>query len=257
MAPRKEKLEFTGAMGVSLSAILDTPEEAPRAYAIFAHCFTCSKDFLAPARVGRELAERGIAVLRFDFTGLGNSCGEFEETGFSTNVGDIEAAASFLRDQYEPPSLLIGHSLGGAASLAASSRIPELGAIVTIAAPSRPAGLRRLTDPVADTIRAKGAAEVFVAGRPFKIGKMFLDDMETFTLELISEQLQSAKKALMILHSPADETVDVRAASELFAAAPHPKSFVSLDDADHLLSKREDAHWVASLIESWSSRYVG
>lgn len=257
MATRKENLEFQGSQGVPLAAILDMPHEeafsTPRAYGLFAHCFTCTKDFLAPARVGRALAERGIAVLRFDFTGLGNSCGEFAETSFSTNIEDVQAAAEFLEEHYEAPRLLMGHSLGGAAALAAASRISEVRAVATIAAPSRPGGLRRLVEPVVDEIVRDGVAEVMVAGRPFMIGRQFLDDMDAFTVESIAQDIDAA---LLVLHSPADTTVDISAAFEIFEAARHPKSFVSLDNADHLLSRREDAAYVAGLIDAWSDRYL-
>jgi putative redox protein len=250
---RRENLEIDGSAGCRLAATLDRPEGEPTAYALFAHCFTCSKDFLAPVRVGQALAEHGVAMLRFDFTGLGQSCGELEDTGFSTNVDDVIAAAAFLRERHGAPALLLGHSLGGAAVLAAASRIPEVRAVVTIAAPSRPAGLRRLVDPVADRLRRDGTAEILVAGRPFTIGRRFLDDMERFTLEEIMRDLRAA---LLVLHSPADETVPPEAAREIFDRARHPKSFVSLDDADHLLSRRADAEWVAGVVLAWSARYL-
>ncbi len=252
MKVRKENLELPGAQGVTLAATLDLPEDEPEAFALFAHCFTCSKDFLAPARVGRFLAERGIAVLRFDFTGLGQSCGEFEDTGFSTNVDDVVAAAAFLRERFGPAQIMIGHSLGGAAVLAAAGRVPDVRAVVTIAAPSRPAGLRRLVDPVTERIREEGSAEILVAGRPFVIGTRFLEDMDRFTLDEILGEL---RVPLLVLHSPVDETVPIDAALEIYAAARHPKSFVSLDDADHLLSRRADAKWVAEILHVWSSRY--
>jgi putative redox protein len=253
---QKENLELLGSQGFTLSATLDRPGDAgerPKAYALFAHCFTCTKDFLAPARVGKALAERGVAVLRFDFTGLGQSCGEFAETGFTTNVADVEAAAEFLRERFEAPRLLIGHSLGGAAVMAAASRIPEVRAVASIAAPSRSSGLRALLEPVAAAIRAEGSAEVTVAGRSVLVGRRLLDDLTELGPEGIVEDLRAA---LLLLHSPADETVDVRAAGELFAAARHPKSFVSLGDADHLLSRREDALYVAAVVDAWASRYL-
>ena len=253
MAPTKENLQFTGAQGGELAATLELPEGEPRAFALFAHCFTCSKDFLAPARISRELAERGVATLRFDFTGLGSSSGEFVDTGFSTNIDDVTVAAGFLRDNYRPPSLLLGHSLGGAAVLAATRRVEEARAVVTLAAPSRPAGLKRLVDPVADQIREQGSAEVEVAGRSFAIGRRFLQDMEDFTLSKIMEGFGAA---LLVLHSPADNVVDVSAAAEIFKAARHPKSFLSLDDSDHLVSDRADARWIAAVIDAWSSKYL-
>jgi putative redox protein len=257
MAATKTSLEFVGSQGVTLSATLDAPgegEERPRAYAVFAHCFTCTKDFLAPSRIGRALAERGVAVLRFDFTGLGQSCGEFAETGFETNVADVEAAADFLRERYDAPRLLIGHSLGGAAVMAAASRVPEVRAVASIAAPSRSTGLRSLLAPVAETIRAEGSAEVSVAGRHVVVGRRLLDDLaELGPARLVGD----LRAALLLLHAPADETVEIGAAAELFAAARHPKSFVSLDTADHLLSRREDALWAAAVVDAWSARYLG
>lgn len=250
---RQREVSFVGSGGARLAAIVDEPEAAPRGFAVLAHCFTCTKDYLAPARIGRGLSERGIAVLRFDFTGLGASCGEFEETSFSTNVEDVIAAARYCRESLGPPRLLVGHSLGGAAVLAASPEIEEARAVVTIAAPSRPGRLARLVEPVAEQIRATGSAEVLVGGRPFRIGRAFVEDLGRHRLEDLAGRLAAA---LLVLHSPVDEVVAMEDAAEIFAAAPQPKSLVALDGVDHLVRRREDAAWVTALIDAWASRYV-
>ncbi len=251
---RSEKVTFTGGPGDVLAARLDLPEGPPRAYALFAHCFTCSKDIFAAARIAGALAERGIAVLRFDFTGLGHSEGEFANTNFSSNLEDLEAAAAFLRENHRAPKILIGHSLGGAAVLAVAGRVPEAAAVVTIAAPSEPAHVAaHFTDAIPE-IEAKGEAEVSLGGRPFRIQKHFLDDISTHNMRAAIGDL---RKALLIFHGPRDETVGIDNAARIFEVARHPKSFVSLDDADHLLSRREDAAYVAEVTAAWAARYVG
>jgi putative redox protein len=253
MSIAAEKASFKGALGHMLAARLDRPPHRPRAYALFAHCFTCSKDIFAAARIAGALAARGVAVLRFDFTGLGASEGEFANTDFSSNVADLVAAADWLRETYDAPQLLIGHSLGGAAVLAAAARIPEARAVATVAAPSGPGHLRDLLKSSEAEIRRLGKAEVEIAGRRFTVTEKFLDDIATINLK---PAVASLGKALIVFHSPHDMTVGIENASEIFLAAKHPKSFVSLDDADHLLTRRTDAAYVADVIAAWSGRYL-
>lgn len=247
-------IRFPGASGELLAARLDLPRSTPRAYALFAHCFTCSKETLAAARVSAALAERGFGVLRFDFTGLGGSGGDFANTDFSSNVGDLLAAADWLRAQRAAPRLLVGHSLGGTAVLAAAARIPEAAAVATIGAPFEPAHVRRLLAGALSDVERTGEAEVELAGRRFRIRREFLEDLERHASEKAIAQLG---KALLVFHSPRDAIVDIENAARIFAAARHPKSFVSLDDADHLLTRREDAEYVAAVLAAWSSRYIG
>ena len=254
MARYTENVTFAGARGDKLAALLELPAGAPRAHALFAHCFTCSKDVFAAARIARGLAERGIAVLRFDFTGLGNSEGEFANTNFSSNVGDLVAAAEFLRARYQAPKLLIGHSLGGAAVLAAAERVPEAVAVATIAAPAEPAHVRRLLAADAAAIEAQGEAEVVIGGKRFRITRQFLEDIEA---QRLAGKIGALHKALIIFHSPRDQTVSIDNATAIFQAARHPKSFVSLDDADHLLSRPANAVYVAGMLAAWASRYLG
>lgn len=254
MSGRSEKVSFTGAGGAMLDARLDLPEGAPKATALFAHCFTCSKDVFAASRIASALAERGMAVLRFDFTGLGASEGEFANTHFSSNVGDLLAAVEYLRGRGMAPDVLIGHSLGGAAVLAAAKDVAEAKAVVTIGAPSGPSHLKELFRDSIPEIREKGEAEVQIGGRPFTISKSFLDDIEEVSL---LDQVGHLHKALLLFHAPRDMVVDVDNARRIYQAAKHPKSFVSLDDADHLLSRREDADYVADMIAAWSTRYLG
>jgi uncharacterized OsmC-like protein/pimeloyl-ACP methyl ester carboxylesterase len=248
-----ERFEFPNARGEKLSALLDRPAGRAVAFALFAHCFTCGKDVLAAKRIAEGLTARGIAVLRFDFTGLGASEGEFANTTFSSNVADLVAAANHLRATHQPPAILIGHSLGGAAVLAAAGQIPEARAVVTIAAPADPAHVTGLfRERVAD-IQEQGEVEVALAGRPFRIRKEFLDDIAMQNLERC---LREMRKALLVLHSPTDDLVGIENASAIFSAARHPKSFVSLSGADHLVSRRADAVYVAEVIAAWSERYL-
>jgi uncharacterized OsmC-like protein/alpha-beta hydrolase superfamily lysophospholipase len=250
---RTEKITFTGALGDPLAARLDLPEAKPDAYALFAHCFTCTKDIFAASRIARGLTEHGIAVLRFDFTGLGASEGEFANTNFSSNVGDLVAAANHLRENFEAPAILIGHSLGGAAVLAAASDVPEAKAICTVGAPADPAHVAHHFEHARDEIEAEGQATVQMVGRPFTVKKQFLDDIAGQKLEA---KIADMKKALLVFHSPTDQTVGVENAGLIFQAAKHPKSFVSLDGADHLLSRHEDAIYVANVIAAWAERYT-
>ncbi|HEX9448468.1 MAG TPA: alpha/beta fold hydrolase [Dongiaceae bacterium] len=250
---RSEKVEFQGALGDLLAGRLDRPEDEPRAYALFAHCFTCSKDVFAAQRICTALAEHGVAVLRFDFTGIGNSQGDFANTNFSSNVEDLVAAADFLRSQYQAPKLLIGHSLGGAAVPLAASRIPECIGVATINAPFDPAHAQHLfADAIAD-IEAKGAARVTLAGRAFTISRDFLHDLQS---QKPRETLRNLRRALLIFHATDDNTVGIENAREIYQAALHPKSFIALDGADHLISRRDDAVFIAAMLAAWSGRYL-
>jgi putative redox protein len=250
---QSERKDFPGANGQNLSARLDAPEGPVRAYALFAHCFTCTKDVFAASRIAQGLARQGVAVLRFDFTGLGASEGEFANTNFSSNVQDLVAAADFMRSNMQAPKLIIGHSLGGAAVLAAAGQIAELKAVVTIGAPSDPSHVTKLFDGQLEEINADGEAKVQLAGREFTIKRQFLLDAAEQNLALKTAHLQCA---LMVMHAPLDKTVDVSNALAIFKAAKHPKSFVSLDDADHLLTRKADAEWAAQIIGAWSARYL-
>ncbi len=253
MAVRSESVNFTGALGDALAARIDRPFGPIRGFALFAHCFTCSKDLAAARRIAAGLAERGIAVLRFDFTGLGHSDGEFANTSFASNVEDLVAAADWMRSERQAPAVLIGHSLGGAAVLAAAERIPEAKAVATIGAPADPAHvLHHLGDRIAD-IERDGEAEVEFAGRRFRVRKAFLDALKDHGLEDIVGRL---RRDLMIFHAPLDQTVGIDNATRLFVAARHPKSFVSLDRADHLLSRPEDASYVAAVLSGWAERFL-
>ena len=253
MSATVERVTFAGSQGDTLAARLDVPAGAVRATAIFAHCFTCSKDILAARRIAGELAMRGIAVLRFDFTGLGASEGEFANTNFSSNCADLIRAADWLRDNVEAPSILIGHSLGGAAVLAVAGDIAEVKAVATIGAPADAAHVADNFHADLQAIERDGEAEVTLAGRKFRIQKQFLDDIGGQNL---ASRIAAMKKALMVLHSPLDDTVGIDNASAIFRAARHPKSFVSLDKADHLLTRAEDASYAAEIIAAWSSRFI-
>jgi len=249
-----KRITFSNSRGEQLAARLELPEdEQPLAFALFAHCFTCSKDLTAAVYIARALSSRRIAVLRFDFTGLGESEGEFATTTFSSEVSDLVAAARFLEREYEAPRLLIGHSLGGAAVLAAAAEIPSATAIATIAAPFSPAHVRDLLGEAAGRIEEAGQATVAIAGREFTIRKSLLDDLEAQQPE---ETLHRLKAALLVMHSPNDEVVGVDNAEAIYQAAPHPKSFVSLDSADHLLSDRQDSRYAGGIIAAWAGRYL-
>jgi uncharacterized OsmC-like protein/alpha/beta superfamily hydrolase len=248
-----ERFDFPNASGETLAALLERPVGEPIAFALLAHCFTCGKDNLAAKRIARTLAERGIAVLRFDFTGLGASEGEFANTNFSSNVADLVAAADHLRRVARAPTLLVGHSLGGAAVLAAAARVPEVRAVATIAAPSDPRHVTGLFKDEIPDIRARGEREVVLSGRTFRIRREFLDDVAE---QKLLPRVADLRRALLVLHSPTDDTVGIDNATRIFLAAKHPKSFVSLADADHLLSRRADAIYAADVITAWGERYI-
>jgi uncharacterized OsmC-like protein/alpha/beta superfamily hydrolase len=247
------RITFPGSQGDELAARLDLPAGPPMAYALFAHCFTCSKDLRAASRIAATLTDLGFAVLRFDFTGLGASDGEFANTNFSSNVDDLVAAAAYLRDEHGAPQLLVGHSLGGAASIVAARRIPEVRAVATIGAPSDPGHVAHLFAGELDAIEADGAAEVELLGRHFTITRQFLDDLRSGAVLSAAAELRAA---LLVLHSPIDNLVGVDHAAQLYQAKRHPKSFVALDGADHLLSDHGDADYAASIIGAWAQRYL-
>ncbi len=253
MARTSDKLTFVNDRGQSLAARLDRPTGVPKAFALFAHCFTCSKDTLAASRIATELTSHGFAVLRFDFTGLGGSEGEFGNTSFSSNLEDLDAAIAYLRSHHQAPQLLVGHSLGGAAMLAIAGRVPEVKAVATIGAPADVAHVAHLFDASRDEIAEKGKAEVELAGRRFTVSKGFIDDLSTHRL---SDLVAAMRKPLLVLHAPLDQIVGIENATAIFAAARHPKSFVSLDGADHLLTRRQDAAFAASVLAAWASRYL-
>ena len=247
------KIEFEGSQGNLLAARLDMPAEAPRAFAIFAHCFTCSKDILAASRIAGALSAKGIAVLRFDFTGLGHSEGEFENTNFSSNIEDLLKAAEWLRQNHAAPSLLIGHSLGGAAVLAAAGDMDEVVGVATIGAPFDPAHVSHLFEKQREEIERAGLAEVQLAGSKFTIQKQFLDDLDSYKM---TGKIRSLDRALVVFHAPMDQVVGIDNAAQIYQAAKHPKSFVSLDDADHMLTNPQDAQYVADVLSAWAGRYL-
>jgi len=248
-----ERFDFVNAQGQRLAALLDMPPGEPMAYALFAHCFTCGKDVHAARRIAQALTALGIGVLRFDFTGLGSSEGEFANTTFSSNVADLLAAAGALRERRRAPAILIGHSLGGAAVLAAAADVPEARAVVTIAAPSDPAHVTGLFRDRLQDIAQQGEIEVTLEGRRFRIRRAFLDDVAEQNLR---QKITHLRKALLIFHSPTDDRVGIENATRIFEAAKHPKSFVSLAGADHLLSRLSDASYVAKVIAAWAERYL-
>ena len=250
-----QKINFKNSDGQTLVGRLELPaDQHPHSYAIFAHCFTCNKNLLAVKNIGKALTSHGFGVLRFDFTGLGESDGDFADTNFSGNVGDLVAAAEFLQNNYDAPTLIIGHSLGGAASIFAASEILSIKAVATIGAPSNPVHVKHLLQSGVDEILATGKAVINLSGRDFTIKKQFLDDLDTKSLP---ETAKALRKPLLIMHSPQDDTVGIKNAEEIYIAAHHPKSFVSLDGADHLLSKKEDSIYAGNVIAGWAMRYVG
>ncbi len=248
------KVTFTNKEGQTLSGRLELPaDQHPHNFALFAHCFTCNKNLGAVRNISRALTSQGFGVLRFDFTGLGESEGDFADTNFSGNVEDLIAASDYLSEQYEAPTLLIGHSLGGAAVIFAASEIESIKAVATIGAPSNPKHVKHLLKSGIEEIEANGKAVVNLSGRDFTIKKQFLDDLDPKSLPEVAQNL---RKALLVMHSPQDTTVEIKNAEEIYVSARHPKSFVSLDGADHLLMRKEDSIYAGEVIAGWSSRYI-
>ncbi len=250
---KTERIDFEGHVGLKLAARMDRPDTEPRAVALFAHCFTCSKDIAAARMIAAALARIGIAVLRFDFTGLGNSEGEFSNTNFSCNVEDLVQAAEHLKSMGMPPSMLIGHSLGGAAVLVAASRIESARAVVTIGAPAHPSHVSHHFSDRLDEIRSKGEAEVSLGGRKFVIKQQFVEDIDGARM---ASAISELRKALLVMHAPFDTTVGIENAADIFTKAKHPKSFVSLNDANHLITRKSDAEYAANVIAAWSRNYL-
>ena len=246
-------MEFTNRHGETLVGRLELPLQAPKAGALFAHCFTCSKDIAAASRISKELAKRSIATLRFDFTGLGNSDGDFANTNFSSNVDDLFSAVEFLRAEVSAPTLLIGHSLGGAAVLAAGGEIDNIAGVVSIAAPFSPSHVQHLFSSALEQIESQGIADVALAGRKFSIKKQFVEDLNQ---QRPARGISQLEAPLLVLHSPSDSTVGIENARDIFDAASWPKSFVSLDGADHLLSDKKDSQYAAQIIAAWLSRLL-
>ncbi|WP_295313331.1 bifunctional alpha/beta hydrolase/OsmC family protein [Roseobacter sp.] len=248
-----ERITFPGHDGTELAARLDLPDGPHLATALFAHCFTCGKDIPAARRIAARLAGAGVAVLRFDFTGLGHSGGEFSNTSFTSNVDDLIAAQEYLAGRGMAPSLIIGHSLGGAAVIRAAGSMPDIKAVATIGAPFNPGHVTDNFSDALDEIHTQGSAEVTLGGRPFRIGKGFVEDVSEAALD---DALADLKAALLVMHAPRDEIVSIDNASRIFLGAKHPKSFVALDTADHLISRAGDAEYVADVIATWSARYL-
>ncbi len=248
-----DAFQVDGALGAKLAARIDRPEGATEAVALFAHCFTCTKDILAARTIAKQLAKRGIATVRFDFTGLGSSAGEFASTDFSSNVGDLVRVADAMRDAIGAPQLLIGHSLGGAAVLVAAGQIPEVRAVATIGAPADADHVVENFAADLSRIEEDGQARVTLAGRPFHIRREFIEDLRA---QKVLAAVAKMRAALLVLHAPLDQTVGVENATRIFLAAKHPKSYVSLDDADHLLSDYENARYAADVIAAWAARYI-
>jgi esterase/lipase len=249
-----QKIKFFNLNNQLLAAILEVPENEIKGYAIFAHCFTCNKNLTAVKNIGKALNSKGIAVLRFDFTGLGESEGDFENTNFSSNIQDLLSAAKFLEDNYKAPKIMIGHSLGGAAAIYAAAMLDSIKVIATVGAPSAPDHVTHLFKNGIDNIIENGIANVTIGGRDFTIiKKQFIDDINSKNL---AETLKKLHKPILILHSPQDTTVGIENAAEIYQAAHHPKSFISLDGANHLLTDVEDSIYVGDMISSWSERYL-
>ena len=249
-----QKVTFSNTKNETLVGRLELPvNQHPHNFVIFAHCFTCNKNLSAVKNISRALTANGFGVLRFDFTGLGDSEGDFENTNFSGNVEDLIHAANFLKENYSAPTLIIGHSLGGAAAIFAGSKIESIKAVATIGAPSNPKHVQHLIQSSVEEIKTTGIANVNIGGRPFTIKKQFLDDIESKSLPDVAQKL---RKALLVIHSPQDTTVGIQNAEDIYVAARHPKSFVSIDGADHLLSNKEDSNYVGKIISSWATRYV-
>lgn len=250
---KSEKISFGNTQGDRLSAYIDLPEETPRHFALFAHCFTCNKNYKAFWNISSSLTGAGIGLLRFDFTGLGESGGDFSDTSFSSNTDDLTAAARMMEDRFAPPAILIGHSLGGAAVLQAAGAIPSSRAVVTIAAPSEPSHINRLLGLSAEEMGEDETRTITIAGRSFRVKRKFVEDLDAANMR---ETIGGLKRALLILHSPQDRVVGVENAADIFQAARHPKSFVSLNQADHLLTNPRDAAYAGAVIAVWAGRYL-
>ncbi|MFH6985287.1 bifunctional alpha/beta hydrolase/OsmC family protein [Marinoscillum luteum] len=251
---RSQKVSFVNKSGQNLSGRMDFPLTGkPKAFVLFAHCFTCSSTLKALDHISSALTQNGMAVLRFDFTGLGQSGGEFEDTNFSSNLSDLTEAYEFLEKKFEAPQILIGHSLGGAAVLHVAGALKKVKAVVTIGAPSNPTHVKALLKGGEKEIRENGEAEVNIGGRPFKIKKQFLEDLEK---DRKGEVIRHLGKALLVMHSPQDKIVGIDNAAEIYQQAMHPKSFITLDGSDHLLSRKADSHYVGNMVSSWASRYI-
>lgn len=251
---KNKRIEFTNSRGVTLSGRIEFPvNQHPKSYAIFAHCFTCNKNLTAVKNISRTLTQHGFGVLRFDFTGLGQSGGDFSNTDFSSNIEDLEDVAEFMEKEFEAPELLIGHSLGGAAAIFASKKIASIKAMVTIGAPSSPQHVQHLFKSSVEEIKEKGIANVEIGGRSFPISKQFIEDLSN---QHLPEVAKSLRKPILIMHSPQDTVVEIKNAAEIYTAAKHPKSFISLEGADHLLSQKEDSIYAANVISQWATRYI-
>ncbi len=251
---KREKIIFKNSKGLTLSGSLELPEDAtPKAFAIFSHCFTCNKNLINVKFISETLSENKIATLRFDFSGLGDSEGDFAKTDFTSNIDDLLHAARFLEDNYEAPKLLVGHSLGGAASIIAADKIESVKAITTIGTPSTLDHIRRVFTSKLDEIMQQGSAVVDVAGRDIEIGRDFVEDLSRYN---IKRSLNNLRKPILIMHSPDDDMVNIEHATNIFMAAHHPKSFISLDNVDHLIKNIKDARYIGGLISAWSSKYI-
>jgi alpha-beta hydrolase superfamily lysophospholipase len=252
MSKHRIKLEISGSQG-TLAAILEKPGPHPKAFIIYTHCFTCGKDSLAASRISRGLVAQGYAVLRYDFAGIGHSEGKFEDTNFTTSVDDLVRVAQHLKDNYQAPSILIGHSFGGAVVLGASNKIKGLKGVVTVAAPSKPCHVIKQFAEFEDDIVKNGQADVLLSGRPFIMKKQFLDDVYSQNQD---ETIRKMKTPLLVFHSPRDATVLIKEAEHIYGYAKHPKSFISLDPADHLLTNSKDAAYVAASVAVWAEHYI-
>lgn len=253
MSAKLVKVEFKNKEGLTLSGRLHLPAGTIKTFAVYAHCFTCSKDIKAARNICQYLSERGIAALRFDFTGLGDSEGEFVDTNFTTNVTDLLSASKFLEENYQAPEIMIGHSLGGAAALVAASKLESIKAVSTINSPCHPKHVARHMAGAEEQILWNGEADIEISGRSLKIKKHFLDDLKAYDMEEVFRDLDAA---VLVFHAPHDETVNIQNATMIFQLAQHPKSFISLDSADHLIMNNEDAKYIASSIDAWAGRYV-
>lgn len=251
---KSQKVNFSNSDGQPLSGRIDFPLTGkPKAFALFAHCFTCSKNLISVDNISRSLTQQGLAVLRFDFTGLGQSKGSFEDTNFSSNIGDLQSAYEYLENHHKAPQIMIGHSLGGAAVLHVSGSLPAVKAVVTIGAPSNPIHVKHLIQHGEEEIRAKGAAKINIGGRPFLVKKQFLEDLEANDTH---DPIANLGKALLIIHSPQDSIVSIDNASEIYLKAQHPKSFITLDQADHLMTDEKDSDYAGCIAAAWAMRYI-